>query len=92
MLGLDRTLRDLLQGFERLLELLYFMKQLTDALKGLRGRILLVERIQENAEACDVCHVKLLLQLCDSIENTLAIPILWVLNSNLAFAKRFSDC
>ena len=67
------------------------MKQLSDALEGLSGRILLVERIQENAEACDVCHVKLLLQLCDSIENSLAIPILWVLNSNVVLPQRFFD-
>ena len=67
------------------------MKKLTDALEGLCGRILLVERIQENAEACDVCHIKLLLQLSDSIENSLAIPILWVLNSNVILPEGFFD-
>ena len=63
------------------------MEQLTDALEGLCSGILLVKRIQEDAEACDVCHVKLLLQLCDSIEDSLAIPILWVLNSDIVLPQ-----
>ena len=67
------------------------MQELTDALEGLCGRILLVEAIQEDAEACDVCHVKLLLQLCDSVQNTLTIPQIWVLNDDATFLERFFD-